>query len=232
MKKKYCSFLFIIALCTVMAHGQGIDFIPIEHASLIIKSGDDVIFIDPVGDLDNYSSYKPNIILITHKHFDHLNEELVEKAMSDNTTVLGPVSVIEKLSFGNSIKNGESKVINSIKIDAIAMYNTTDERLKYHPKGDGNGYVVTLNNERIYIAGDTEDIPEMRELSNIDHAFICMNLPYTMTVDQAISATLAFKPKVAYPYHYRGKKGKSDVDRYKKEVEAKSETIVKLLSWY
>ncbi len=209
-----------------------IKFIPIEHASFIIKSDSATIFVDPVGDDAKYEGYSPDLILITHKHQDHLKESLLKKYISDETIILAPASVVKMSGLGEVIKNGESKIVGTITVEAIPMYNTTKERLKYHPKADGNGYVLTVNGKRIYIAGDTEDISEMRKLKNIDHAFICMNLPYTMTVEQAVSATLEFKPKVAYPYHYRGKGGMSDVQKYKAEVESKGFTKVEILKWY
>ncbi len=112
------------------------------------------------------------------------------------------------------------------------MYNLTAERLKYHKKGRGNGYVITLNMKRIYISGDTEDIVEMRSLKNIDYAFVCMNLPYTMTVDKAASAVLEIKPAVVIPYHYRGKGGFSDIERFKTLVSKNKDIEVKLLNWY
>ena len=113
------------------------------------------------------------------------------------------------------------------------MYNLGAEAQKFHPQGRGNGYLLEADGKRIYISGDTEDIPEMRALKDIDLAFICMNLPYTMTVDQAVDAVLEFKPKKVYPYHYRGSEGFSDVDRFKKEVEDKNPNIqVEVLNWY
>jgi L-ascorbate metabolism protein UlaG (beta-lactamase superfamily) len=112
------------------------------------------------------------------------------------------------------------------------MYNLTKERLNFHNKGRGNGYVLTINQKRIYISGDTEDIAEMRSLKNIDYAFICMNLPYTMTVEQAASAVMEFKPKVVIPYHYRGKGMISDVQRFKHLVSKNKAIEVKLLDWY
>ena len=120
-----------------------------------------------------------------------------------------------------------------ITIEAIPMYNLREEALKFHPKDRGNGYVLTLGDERIYISGDTEDIPEMRKLKDIDIAFVCMNLPYTMTVDNAASAVLDFKPKYVYPYHYRGTEGLSDVSKFKDIVNDGNPDIeVVQLDWY
>ena len=112
------------------------------------------------------------------------------------------------------------------------MYNSTAERSQFHPKGAGNGYVITIDNERIYVAGDTEDIPEMLSLKNIDYAFICMNLPYTMTVEQAASAVLKFQPKTVFPYHYRQKEGFNDIETFKKLVSVNKKIKVEFLKWY
>lgn len=120
-----------------------------------------------------------------------------------------------------------------VAIEAIPMYNLREEALKFHEKGRGNGYILTLGGERVYISGDTEDIPEMRNLENIDIAFVCMNLPYTMTVESAASAVLDFKPKKVYPYHYRGTEGLSDVGKFKTLVnEGDSSIDVIQLDWY
>jgi len=113
------------------------------------------------------------------------------------------------------------------------MYNLREEALKFHPKGRGNGYVLNIQGQRIYISGDTEDIPEMRALKDIDKAFICMNLPYTMPVDRAADAVIEFKPKQVYPYHYRGQGGLSDVNKFKAVVnEGDSSIEVVQLDWY
>jgi L-ascorbate metabolism protein UlaG (beta-lactamase superfamily) len=121
----------------------------------------------------------------------------------------------------------------TLNIEAIPMYNLREEASQYHPKGRGNGYVITLGTERIYISGDTEDIPEMRNLKNIDIAFVCMNLPYTMTVERAADAVLDFKPKTVFPYHYRGTDGLSDVSLFKTLVNSKNKDIeVVQLDWY
>ena len=132
-----------------------------------------------------------------------------------------------------TLNNGDSFDFNGVKIEAIPMYNLREEALKFHTKGRGNGYLLTINDERIYISGDTEDIPEMRNLKNIDKAFVCMNLPYTMTVESAASAVLEFKPKQVYPYHYRGTEGLSDIEKFKNLVNKSDKSInVLLLDWY
>ena len=127
-----------------------------------------------------------------------------------------------------TLANGETKSLLGLKIEAIPMYNTTSERAKYHAKGRGNGYVLTFADKRVYLSGDTEDIPEMRALKNIDVAFLCMNLPYTMTVEQAASAVREFRPKIVYPYHYRG----SDLGKFKKLVGDDVGVEVRLRDWY
>jgi L-ascorbate metabolism protein UlaG (beta-lactamase superfamily) len=154
-------------------------------------------------------------------------------------TVLAPKAVVDKLTDNLNIKstvilnNGDSVIINGYSIEAIPMYNLREDALKFHSKGRGNGYVLNINGERIYISGDTEDIPEMRALKNIDKAFVCMNLPYTMTVENAVSAVLEFKPKEVYPYHYRGTNGFSDVNEFKRLVNQDDKDIkVVLLNWY
>ena len=126
------------------------------------------------------------------------------------------------------LKNGETKEIHGVKITAVPMYNLTTERLKFHDEGRGNGYVVEMGGKRIYLSGDTEDIPEMRSLKNIDIAFVCMNLPYTMTETQAASAVREFHPKMVYPYHYRG----SDLEKFKTLVGTDVGVEVRIRDWY
>ncbi len=210
-------------------------FFPVEHASFIIQDNEITIIVDPVGSLEKYTEFSnPDIILITHEHGDHFKMDLINLLKTKKTEIIGPLSVIEKLGYGTILKNDETKSVNSVNIEAIPMYNTTPERLKFHKKGEGNGYLLTLNNQRIYISGDTEDIPEMRALKNIDHAFICMNLPYTMTPEQAASAVIEMKPKNVYPYHLRssGININETVDTFKKIVSADKKINVIFLKWY
>ena len=150
----------------------------------------------------------------------------------EKTKIIAPVAVISKLGFGEMLNNGDEIKVAGVIIKAIPMYNITKDRLKFHSKGRGNGYILTINGKRIYISGDTEDIKEMRELKNIDYAFVCMNLPYTMSVAKAASAVLEFKPKVVYPYHYRGPKGYSDIEKFKYLVSKNKFIEIRLLNWY
>lgn len=213
---------------------------PISHATMVLSYGDDTIYIDPTGGAEAFKGLaKPNIILITDIHGDHMNLKTLEALDLSHATIVAPKAVVDKLPDNLNSKsivilnNGETGSINGYSIEAIPMYNLREDALKFHSKGRGNGYVLTINGERIYISGDTEDIPEMRALNNIDKAFVCMNLPYTMTVENAVSAVLEFKPKEVYPYHYRGTNGFSDVNKFKNLVNQDDSTIkVILLNWY
>jgi len=234
MKKFILTLLSFVIITSVFSEDkQKIVFSPIDHASFIIQSGEVTIFVDPVGDIEKYKPYPtPQLILITHAHGDHLNKNVIDAVKNANTIIIGPSIVTNQLGYGQTMANGEKIAVDGMAIEAIPMYNTTTERLNFHPKNVGNGYVITLHNERIYIAGDTEDIPEMRALKNIDHAFICMNLPYTMTPEQAASAVLEFKPKHVYPYHFRQKDGLGDIGKFKQLVSANPEIEVVFLKWY
>ena len=212
---------------------DGITFTPIEHATMVIQTKDYTIYVDPVGDIKLFQKFSPpDIILLTDIHRDHLNIEIVNSLKKNLTAVIGPPEAVASLKHGEVMKNGDKRTFGNISIEAIPMYNLTKERLNFHVKGRGNGYVLTINQKRIYISGDTEDIAEMRSLKNIDYAFICMNLPYTMTVEQAASAVMEFKPKVVIPYHYRGKGMISDLQRFKHLVSKNNAIKVKLLDWY
>ncbi len=210
----------------------------IGHASSIIEYDQKVIYIDPSGGANLYTDKKPaDIVLITDIHGDHMNIETLNNLDIAKAKIVVPQAVAEKLPAYYTeqliiINNGETKEIQGVPIEAIPMYNLREEALKFHPKGRGNGYVVTLGSKRLYFSGDTEDISEMRALKAIDIAFVTMNLPYTMTVENAADAVLAFKPKQVYPYHYRGINGLSDVSKFK-ELVAKDPTIeVVQLDWY
>lgn len=212
---------------------------PINHASMVLETTSDVIYVDPVGGANAYAGLRPpNFIIITDIHGDHYNLETVKGIMTKSTKIIGPRAIRDQIpaelkSNFELIFNGLSKSFStskmSLDIEGIPMYNLREEALQFHPKGRGNGYVLTINGKRIYISGDTEDIKEMRALKNIDVAFICMNLPYTMTEEQAADAVLEFKPKMAIPYHYRG----SDPKKFKNLVNNGNSNIkVVLLDWY
>lgn len=213
---------------------------PVNHATFVVEWDGKTIYVDPVGGADRFKKFaKADFIFITDIHGDHLNADTVKAVAGPDTDIVAPKAVIDKLgdaekSLASPMANGETRVFRKglVEVRTVPMYNLTEERKKFHEKGRGNGYVLTLGGKRIYISGDTEDIPEMRALKNIDAAFVCMNLPYTMDVDRAADAVLAFKPRIVFPYHYRGKDGMSDVGKFKTLV-AKDPTIeVRQLEWY
>jgi L-ascorbate metabolism protein UlaG (beta-lactamase superfamily) len=212
---------------------------PIEHASMVLNWDGTIIYVDPVGGKEAFSDYtEPDMVLVTDIHGDHMDIQTLEAIAVEKTILFAPKAVFDKMpeSLQNKtsvINNGEITNDFEMTIEAIPMYNLRPEALKFHEKGRGNGYLLERNGKRIYISGDTEDIPEMRNLKNIDIAFVCMNLPYTMTVEKAAEAVLAFKPKTVYPYHYRGTEGLSDVAKFKSLVETGNQDIkVTQLDWY
>jgi L-ascorbate metabolism protein UlaG (beta-lactamase superfamily) len=224
---------------TSIATAEGpVSIHPIEHATFVMQWNDKTIAVDPVGGGTPFMDLGPaDLILITDIHGDHLSIETVAVLAKPETVIVCPAAVAEKFTEADRgrltvLANGESVEWDGATIEAVAAYNFAPERQNFHAKGRGNGYVLALGGTRIYISGDTEDVPEMRALPNIDAAFVCMNLPYTMDVPAAADAVLEFKPKVVFPYHYRGKGGMSDLDQFRTLV-AKDPTIeVRLLEWY
>lgn len=216
-----------------------IEITPIEHATAVLEWNDVIMYIDPTGGAAAFEGQKnPTLILITDIHGDHLSIETLNELETSNATFVVPQAVADELPENYAeqlviMNNGTSKELSGITIEALPMYNLRNEALKFHEKGRGNGYVLNIDDERIYFSGDTEDIPEMRSLQHIDKAFVTMNLPYTMTVESAASAVLDFKPKQVYPYHYRGKPDVSDVSKFKQLVDAGNQDIeVVQLDWY
>jgi L-ascorbate metabolism protein UlaG (beta-lactamase superfamily) len=207
---------------------------PINHATLALGWKNLTFYIDPVGGAARFAGLpRPDLILITHDHGDHLSADTLKAVAGEKTALVAPPAVAGQLPAElrqrtTVLTNGETKSLQGITIEAVPMYNTTPERANFHPKGRGNGYVLTFADKRVYLSGDTEDIPEMRALKNIAVAFLCMNLPYTMTVDQAASAVREFRPKIVYPYHSRG----SDLEKFKKLVGEDVGVEVRLRDWY
>ncbi len=215
------------------------EIIPIEHATAVISWGATTVYIDPVGGAAAFKDQSPpDLILITDIHGDHLNVETLEALDTSKANFIVPKAVADLLpgAFASKIAvldNGASIEHQGIKVEAIPMYNLREEAKEFHVKGRGNGYVLEKDGMRLYFSGDTEDIPEMRALKNIDMAFICMNLPYTMTVESAADAVLEFAPKQVYPYHFRGRPEISDVGKFKALVNAGDANIeVVQLDWY
>ncbi len=186
---------------------------PVRHASFVLEMNKETIYCDPVGEISSYSKFpRPDLVLVTHHHGDHFNVDTLNGLVESGTKLIVNPTVFDRLpddlkSKSTSMANGENTVLNNLRVDAIGAYNLNEDRLKFHPKGRDNGYVLSVDGFRIYISGDTEDTPEMRALKDIDLAFVCMNLPFTMDVGAAASAVSEFKPKYVYPYHYRGKDG-------------------------
>jgi L-ascorbate metabolism protein UlaG (beta-lactamase superfamily) len=184
----------------------------IGHSSLVFQLNGETIYTDPWSNLTDYSTFpKADLVLITHHHFDHLDAKAIESVTKDGTQLIGTKEVHDALSKGTIMKNGDKEKIEGIEIEAVPAYNTTEGRDKYHPKGRDNGYIITFGNKRVYVAGDTEDIPEMSAIKNIDIAFLPMNQPYTMTPEQVVKAVEIIKPIILYPYHY----GDTDVSKLK-----------------
>ncbi|AGC75257.1 L-ascorbate metabolism protein UlaG (beta-lactamase superfamily) [Nonlabens dokdonensis] len=215
-----------------------IEIMPISHATFVMNWDGQIIYVDPVGGAASFEGMpEAEIILVTDIHGDHMNEETLKSVKTEKNFLFAPQAVSDKLSDDLKplivVNNGETTTRNELKITAIPMYNITEGRLDKHVKGRGNGYVLEKNGYRVYISGDTEDIPEMRSLDNIDKAFVCMNLPYTMDINQAASAVLDFTPKEVIPYHYRGTDGFQDVEKFKSMVNEKNDDIeVTLMEWY
>jgi len=212
---------------------------PIVHGTLMLGWHNEIIYVDPYGGKEKFTDLpSPSLVLITDIHGDHLNNETLNEIDLTKATIIAPQAVYDLLegdmqSKTKVISNNEETSFNNLTIGALPMYNLPNDETARHPKGRGNGYTIADGNNTIYISGDTEDIPEMRSLKNIDLAFICMNLPYTMSVEQAADAVIAFAPKIVYPFHYRGKEGLSDVDHFKSLITDSGKKIdVRLRNWY
>jgi L-ascorbate metabolism protein UlaG (beta-lactamase superfamily) len=203
---------------------------PIYHAAMLIQAGGKNIYVDPAKPAVVAGLPKADLILITDIHGDHMDENLVKQLSKDGTEIWAPPAVVKTITAAKPISNGESKDWNGWKIDAIPMYNLKRgpaEGKLYHDKGRGDGFVMTYGGKRFYISGDTEETPEMDALKNIDVAFVCMNLPYTMPPEEAAVAVKKFHPKVVIPYHY----GMSDLSVFKKGLEGTG-IEVRILDWY
>lgn len=212
---------------------------PLNHATLALTWQGKTIYADPNGGAKTFEGIAaPDLILITDIHGDHFNPETLQAIDVTNATLIVPQAVADKLPEGLKRKavvlgNGETKSHMDISITAVPMYNLPESNDSRHPKGRGNGYVLTFGNKKVYLSGDTSGVPEMRSLKNIDVAFVCMNLPYTMNINEAAEAVLAFKPKMIYPYHYRGQNGLSDTEAFRKLVnDGDSKIEVRLRNWY
>lgn len=180
----------------------------IKHGSVKMQIGDKWLYIDPVTDkvppVTDYTTMpKADYILITHEHADHLDAVAIEQLTKEGTKlILNPRSSEILGGKGEVMTNGDHTALGAIAVDAVPAYNSSADKQQFHPKGRDNGYILTIEGLRIYVAGDTEDIPEMSGIKDIDVAFLPCNLPFTMTPEQCANAARTIKPRVLFPYHY------------------------------
>ncbi|MFC1494113.1 MBL fold metallo-hydrolase [Thermodesulfobacteriota bacterium] len=178
----------------------------IGHATLMFSHNKKIIHVDPWTRFTDYKNMpRADIILITHEHMDHFDKKAIATLRKDSTEIIINEACSKQMEGGIVMKNGDVKSISGLKIEAVPAYNIVHMRSgnnPFHPKGNGNGYIITFGDKKVYVAGDTENIPEMKMLKDIDIAFLPMNLPYTMTPEMVADAAKAFKPEILYPYHY------------------------------
>jgi L-ascorbate metabolism protein UlaG (beta-lactamase superfamily) len=200
----------------------------IGHGTLVFVYSDKVVHVDPWTRLADYSKLpKADLILVTHEHGDHLDTKAIRIIRQERTKVVLTKPCNKKVTGGIVMKNGDVRTVLGLKIEAVPAYNIVHKRPSgepFHPKGIGNGYVVTFGKTRVYVAGDTENIPEMKNLKKIDIAFLPMNLPYTMTPEMAADAAKAFEPKILYPYHY----GQTDPNKLVNLLKDSKKTEVRI----
>lgn len=204
---------------------------PVRHGSVMLEVGGKVWHIDPWSQADYSSLPKADVILITDIHGDHMDPKAIAQVKKGSTVIVAPAAVAKTVTEAKVLNNGQSTTIAGIKVDAVPMYNLKrgpEVGKLFHDKGRGNGYVLNVGDTRVYFSGDTEAVDEMKALDDIDIAFVCMNLPYTMPPDEAAEGVKAFQPDVVYPYHYRG----SDLSVFSKALEGESGIEVRLREWY
>jgi len=220
---------------------------PIYHASLMLQFGGKVIYVDPVNQGDYAGKPKADLIFLTHNHPDHYNRARLDTLQTEKTITVAPecLTVARLVPEGQTVYVGEKKSIAGIEVEAVSMYNLTrgpEPGKFFHPKtsgrnvtgyecddgAPGNGYVLMMGGKRLYVSGDTECIPEMKALQNIDVAFVSMNLPYTMSPGEAAACVNSFEPKIVYPYHY----GQSDLQEFASAVQGTAGIEVRLRKWY
>ena len=206
---------------------------PVDHASFVISWNGMMIYNDPVGAASLYSEFpRANLVLVSHRHGDHFSNATLDAVRMEGTVIVAPPDVFDRMTaelraISISLPNGETTDVLGMSIEAVPAYNDR------HALGEGNSYVLTLGGKRLFMAGDTEDVAEMRALTNIDVAFLCMNLPFTMSVTQAASAVREFQPKVVYPYHFRNQDGTfADLDDFKSQVGSDLNVEVRIRDWY
>jgi L-ascorbate metabolism protein UlaG (beta-lactamase superfamily) len=205
----------------IATSGGDLEITFIGHSSLVFAYGGKIIHVDPVTAEADYKTLpKADLIVVTHDHYDHLDCAAVEALRKPGTEVVAGAPCEGKVAGAIILKNGQSRKTMGIAIEAVPAYNILHMHSPghpFHPKGEGNGYVFSFGDKKVYVAGDTENIPEMAKLRDIDVAFLPMNLPYTMAPEMAADAALKFRPKILYPYHY------GDTDAHKLETLLKNE---------
>jgi L-ascorbate metabolism protein UlaG (beta-lactamase superfamily) len=210
--------------------GEPVKITPLYHASTLIEAGGKTIYLDPAKPAKLDGLPKADLILITDIHGDHMDPDSIKQISKPETEILAAPAVLQTVTSAKPIANGETKTWQGWTIEAIPAYNLKrgpSAGKFFHDKGRGNGYVLNYGGKRFYFSGDTEGVPEMRAVKNIDVAFVCMNLPYTMPPDEAADAVKAFHPKVVIPYHYHG----SDLAEFQRGLEGTG-IEVRLLEWY
>lgn len=203
---------------------------PLNHASTLIQAGGKTIYLDPAKPARMFGMPKADLILITDIHGDHMDPDSIKEITKADTVIISPPAVAQTVTTAKPLANGQTTTWTDFTIEAIPAYNLKrgpEPGKFYHDKGRGNGYVLTYGGKRFYFSGDTEGVPEMHALKDIDVAFVCMNLPYTMPPEEAADAVIAFHPKIVIPYHYRG----SDLKVFQKEVEAAG-IQVRIMNFY
>ena len=215
---------------TFPTSGGPVKITPLNHASTLIEAAGKIIYLDPSKPVKFAALPKADLILITDIHGDHMDPDSIKEISKSDTEIISSPAVAQTVTTAKPIANGETKTWQSLTIEAVPAYNIKRGPAPgkfFHDKGRGNGYVLTYGGKRFYFSGDTEGVPEMRALKNIDVAFVCMNLPYTMPPEEAADAVKAFHPRIVIPYHYRG----SDLTVFQKALEGTG-IEVRLLDWY
>lgn len=219
------------------AHGDLV-IQPLLHATFGIEWNGQVVYVDPYGGEAVFDGLPAaDLVLVTDIHGDHMHPESLELVVGDRTLLVAPQAVHDELpermqQRTRVMRNGERIELAGIGIEAVPMYNLPETPESRHPKGRGNGYVLDFAGTRVYVSGDTHDIPEMRALRDIDVAFVCMNPPNTMSVEQAADAVLEFRPRIVYPFHFRSREGFSDVQAFERLVAADPAIEVRQRRWY
>ncbi len=226
--------LILISMFTIGANAQhfekdsfktdkgNLEITFIGHGTLMMTYNNKVIHIDPVSRYTDYAQMpKADLILVTHEHGDHLDSKAIDKLKKEGTVILLTAACEKSLGAGEVMANGDTKNVAGISIKAVPAYNPDKA---FHPKGKGNGYVLQFGDKKVYVAGDTENVPEMAQLKDIDIAFLPMNLPYTMTPEQVAEAARVIRPKILYPYHF----GNTDTDKLLELLKDESDIEVRI----